>query len=518
MLPGKTYTPEDVLAIVRKRIWLLLVPMAVATAIVALLAQRLPNVYRAETQVLVVAQRVPDTIVRNTVTTRIEDRLQTINPIIQSRTRLERIILDFDLYPNERRMWVMEDVVALMRRNIDVQVSRGDAFRITYTGSEPQKVRDVTNRLAGLYIDESLRDREALADSTDQFLESQLKDVERRLLEKERLLAEYRSRHAGELPSQFEANLQQLRNAQAQVQTAADTANRQQERRILVERQIAELEAAPSTEVPSMTTDAAGTQVEVGNTAQQLATAQALFADQETRFRPGHPDLEATRRRVAELQARLQSEMSAGGSTEVLPSPAEVARQRRLTQLRNDLAEIDRQIARSRDDQGRFEAAAQEAERRLEAVPMRESELVELSRDYSTLDALYKSLAARKEDARISANLERRQIGEQFQILDPAQLPERPISPNRQQIILVALMATLVIGVAIAGVLEYRDRGLHTEDDVASVLELPVLAVVPLMQTEAEKTRQRLRRLLLNVTCALVVIGGLATVVYTLVA
>lgn len=516
MLPGKTYGPEDVLALARKRIWLLILPMAVATAVASVYARRLPNFYEAETQVLVVAQRVPDSIVRNTVTARIEDRLQTITPIIQSRTRLERIILDFDLYPDERRMWVMEDVVAHMRSNIVVETSRGDAFRISYVGQDPQKVRDVTNRLASLYIDESLRDRESLADSTDQFLDSQLRDVEQRLLEKERLLAEYRQRHSGELPQQFETNLQQLRNAQAQVQTVTDSINRQLERRILLERQLAELEASPGA-APAMP-DVADNASESGGTAQQLAAAQAALAAQEGRLRPGHPDLEAIRRRVEDLQARLQREAAAAGNTELPTSPAEAARLKRMAQVRNDLQEVDRQVARARQDEARFAAAAQEAERRLDAVPMRESELVELTRDYGTLDALYKSLAAKKEDARISANLERRQIGEQFQVLDPAQLPERPISPNRQRIVLMALAAGLGLSLALVGLLEYRDRGLHTDDDVTSVLKLPILAVVPLMRTEAEKKRRRRLDLLISAGMGTVVLVSLLVVVYTLVA
>ena len=132
MLPGKTYRPEDILQILRKRAWVLLVPFAVVSAGVAAWAYKLPDAFRAETVILVVPQRVPESFVRSTVTTRIEDRLQSITQDILSRTRLERIIQDFNLYAEARKTGIMEDIVEQMRRDISVQVLRGDSFRVGY--------------------------------------------------------------------------------------------------------------------------------------------------------------------------------------------------------------------------------------------------------------------------------------------------------------------------------------------------------------------------------------------------
>ncbi len=101
MLPGKAYKPEDVLQILRRRVWFLLVPFAVVSAGVAAWAYKLPDQFRSETVILVVPQRVPESYVRATVTTRIEDRLQSLTQQIMSRTRLERIIQDFNLYAGE---------------------------------------------------------------------------------------------------------------------------------------------------------------------------------------------------------------------------------------------------------------------------------------------------------------------------------------------------------------------------------------------------------------------------------
>src|SRR5687767_15052907 len=170
MLPGKKYTPEDFLAILKRRFWLLLVPVAVIGAAAGLAGKTLPNLYRSETLILVVPQRVPENFVKSTVTSRIEDRLQSITQQILSRTRLERIIQDFDLYPEERRTGIMEDVVEKMRRDISTPPVRGDAFRVAYVGREPRTVMRVTERLASLFIEENLRDRELQAEGTNLFL------------------------------------------------------------------------------------------------------------------------------------------------------------------------------------------------------------------------------------------------------------------------------------------------------------------------------------------------------------
>ena len=161
------------------RFWVLLVPFSIVAACTAIYARYLPDVYRSDTLILVVPQRVPESYVRSTVTTRIEDRLQSISQQILSRTRLERIIQDFNLYPEERRVGIMEDVVEKMRRDIAVQVVKGDAFRVGYVGTEPRTVMKVTDRLASLFIEENLRDREVLAEGTNQFLEAQLEDARR---------------------------------------------------------------------------------------------------------------------------------------------------------------------------------------------------------------------------------------------------------------------------------------------------------------------------------------------------
>src|SRR5712691_5558730 len=150
VIPGKRYGPHDLLAIARRRKWLILVPAVALSIAVAIWSRTLPDQFRSDTLILVVPQRVPESYVKSTVTAKIEDRLQSITQQILSRTRLERIIQDFSLYAEKRKTGIMEDVVERMRRDIDVQIVKGDAFRVSFIADDARTSMKVTERLASL--------------------------------------------------------------------------------------------------------------------------------------------------------------------------------------------------------------------------------------------------------------------------------------------------------------------------------------------------------------------------------
>ena len=518
MLPGKKYKPEDVLHILRRRAWLVLVPFAIVSAATAVVVRRLPDRFRSDTLILVVPQRVPESYVKSTVTARIEDRLQSISQQILSRTRLERIIQDFNLYAEARRVGIMEDIVERMRNDISVQVVKGDAFRVSFVGNEPRTVMKVTERLASLFIEESMRDREMLAEGTNQFLEAQLEDARRRLMEHEKRLEEYRKQFSGQLPSQMESNLQAIQNLQVQVQTIIESINRDRDRRLVVERQLAD--ASADLAISPVVAAGDPRDGESGaTTAQQLAAARATLQTLELRFKPGHPDISLWKRRIRDLEKQAEAEvLSAPVSGPPRPiTPAEAARQRRATELRAELEQLDRQIAAKQEEEKRLRAVAAGYQQRIDASPTRESEMAELTRDYTTLQTMYTTLLSKKEDSKIAANLERRQIGEQFKLLDPARLPEKPFSPDRHRLNMMGIAAGLAIGLALVAFIEYRDTSFTSDDDVTLALALPVLAVVPLMQSDRERRSVRRRRVLLGVGLGTTVTACLAVLAYTFV-
>lgn len=404
----------------------------------------------------------------------------------------------------------MEDVIGLMRASIEVETIRDDAFIVRYIGRDPRKVMEVTNRLASLYVDESVADRQAQAEGTDDFLESQLIQVKGRLEDTEKRLEAYRKEHALELPSQLESNLQQVRNAQQQTQAAGEQIARLQDRQQTERQTLAQLEASPDTGEAAPTGSA--------TTAQQLAAAETQLRELLAKgYKAGHPDVDAATRAVRDLRTKLAGEAAANASVGgPALSPVETARRRRLDELRGEIADLDHQIAKARSDQDAYRQAGEIAQKRVDALPTRDSELTELMRDYSTMDSTYKSLLSKKEDSQISSNLEQQQIGEQYKLLDAAQLPERPFSPDRPRLTSEAAAAGLLVGLALVGFLEYRDRSFRNDQDVTAVMSVPVLASVPLMRSAAEQRRRLLTRVAVDVGCGGLVAACLALVVYTL--
>ena len=514
MLPGKSLNAGDILRVLRHRIWFVLLPFALIAASTAVVARLLPDKYRSETLILVVPQQVPESYVRSTVTTRIEDRLQSITQQILSRTRLEKIIQDFNLYENERRTGIMEDVVEAMRKDITIQVVKGDAFRVTYSGTEPRTVMRVTERLASLFIEENLHDREVLADGTNQFLEAQLEDARRRLIDQEHKLEDYRKHHSGELPSQLESNMQAIQNAQLQIQAHVESLNRDRDRELMLQRQIADLEqqvpSADDKAIALLSTDGELPGITPG---QQLAAARLALAALERRYKPEHPDVLRMKRTIQALEEKVGPD----GDPDNQLSPTEKARQNRLKDLRAELDQVDRQISLKETEERRIRDVVAAYQKRVDIVPTRESELTELTRDYTTLRDLYSSLLSKKEESRIAANLERRQIGEQFKLLDPARLAEKPYSPNRLAISLLGMAGGLAFGLLLIATFEYRDATFKTDEEVSGVLSLPVLATVPFMQSHDEQKRARRRRIAANIGFAWSVAACFAVVIYTLV-
>jgi protein tyrosine kinase modulator len=516
----RTLNPDDLVRAVVRRRWFILVPFAFGLAAAPFLARFAPERYRSETLIMVVPQRVPDSYVRPTVTEKIEERLPSITDQIMSRSRLERIIQEMDLYKTERAGQVMEDVVAQMRRDVRVGVvaKDGDSFRVSYVSGNAETARKVTERLASLYIEQNLTDRNNQAESTSQFLATQLEDAKRRLIEQEKKLEEYRRRHSGQLPSQMQTNLQAMQNASLQLQSLSDSTHRAQERRLLIERQIADTQAVPLTVItPTVVT--ADTPVPTSK-AQQLELLRARLPLYLQRYTTDHPEVIALKRTIDELAAQVAEETPV--ATEQVPekplTPAEAAQKKRILDLQAELAVIDRQLDTNRAEEKRLKAMMADYQNKVDAVPARESELVELTRDYSTLQTAYASLLMKREDSMIAANLERRQIGEQFRILDPASRPEKPYNQmQRLGVMSSGAGIGLALGILIIGFREFRDSSFRREEEVHQALRLPVFALIPLIRSDREQRDARLRTLAMDIGgSAFLVAAGIVLVVWQL--
>jgi len=527
MLPGRQLTIDSTIKLLRRWWWLLVLPLFVGVLGGLLYSRSQPSLYRSDAVIQVVPQRVPESYVSATVTERVEDRLRALSQQVLSRTQLEKLITDLSLFPAEREKLPMEDVVELMTRRVMIQPllvgqasrrdSQSEAFRVSFDYQDPAIAQKVVERLASFFIDTNARERGSQADQTSQFLDAQMTDARGRLEAQEKKLEAFRQRNAGRLPTQTQTNMQAIQNSQLALQAIVGSLESDRTRKAVLERLYNEAAADEPVAVPAA---GSGALPADATPQQRLAAARAALAQMETRLSPKHPDIVRTKRLVADLEqqvaaAELQKPVSPEAGETQPTNQAEAMRREKLRAQRAELESLDRQIAFKESEERRLRGEIGMYQSRLEAVPGIESEWIALTRDYDTLQETYRQLLAKSENSKMAANLEQRQIGEQFRILDPARIPLKPNSPNRLRINAIGLIAGLGLGVALLGLIYVRDSTMRSEADLLGALDLPVLGLLPYVTTDADIRRQKRRRWL-AVTAAGVLLVGTAGLVLVL--
>jgi len=468
--------------------------LPVGLIITAWTVHSLPNVYRSTTLIIVEPQDVSQSFVKATVTTRVEERLNAMNQEVLSRTRLEGIINDFDLFADLRAHKVpREQVVEAMRRKIQIQVFPNDnAFRISYDGQEPVIVQRVTARLAGLYIDENLRIREEHASGTTEFLESELEKVKHRLEAQESGIQAFKQQYMGELPEQRQANMAALEGLRVQLQTVSLALSSAKERRLSLDRQASEARAVRAPQ----TGQSGGSLL---NPRARLQELEALLSELRVRYTDAHPDVVGAQRQIAQLRADLAEHGTVDGAAADPLLPPELSRA---------LAESQIEIARLKTQKENVEKAIEAYQARVENGFTREQQLQGLTRDYEVTQKNYQVMLDKKLDAQLSQSLERRQKGERFRVLDPASLPEAPVRPNRQMLMMGGLVGSLALAILLPIGLGQLDTSFHVADELVACA-LPVLAVIPQVSTADIRRRYRGYRIRVVGLSALGLVVGL---------
>ena len=303
MLLEKQYTSVDFARMAWRRRWLIVVPFLTGAFGTLLWSSTLTELYRAEMLIQVVPQQVPDSYVQSTVTLRTEDRINALSQQAMSRTELEPLIETMDLYEEERDRLPMQDVVELMRENIDLQIALGgargadaEAFYVRFTYPDPEVATTITARIDAMFVENNSRDRTALAEGTKEFLQLELADSRARLEEQEGRLEAFRERHAGVLPDQLGFNMQAMQNTQFQLQAHLQSLARDYDRKLLLERLYSNAQQAEGAVVGGVAQLAEAGSPATGTAQQRLALARSTLEGLELRHRPEHPDVSLGRR------------------------------------------------------------------------------------------------------------------------------------------------------------------------------------------------------------------------------
>jgi succinoglycan biosynthesis transport protein ExoP len=507
---------EHFLRLLMHRKWWTLGVWLVVSVVTAVIAYRLPDVYTSETVILVDPQKVPESYVKPTVTGDVRSRLGTLSQQILSATRLQTIIETLNLYPEERSQnMAREDVISKMKSDISVRVVSDftagqdlQAFRIAYSGKDPRLVAQVTNQLASHFINENLKVREQQSKGTADFLDNQLQSTRQHLEEQEAKLRDFKLKHIGEMPKQETADLQLLGQAQSQLQMEADSLSRAEQQKTYLQSMIAQtapmVDIDPSDKLPGAGSDNGS------NTGSRLARDKAALAQLMKRYTEDHPDVRKLKKQIEdeEAQAALAPAQTAASVEPVVKRPPPKPANHTNPVLQSQLNSLDSEIAKHKEEKERLSRLVSLYRAKLDAIPLREQEITALERDYEISKAHYSQLLEKHLSAQTATQLEVRQKGEKFEILDPAVPAERPSKPNRMLINFAGSLGGLVLGLLLALGREFFGMSIVGPQDIAAAAGLLVLGEIPIIMTQAD---QKFRRRWILVATTTVMVAALAT-------
>jgi polysaccharide chain length determinant protein (PEP-CTERM system associated) len=473
--------------LVIKHRWLVIIPFCLAMAAGIYLALTMPRIYQANTLILVEPQRVPTNFVKSIVSQDIESRISTISQQILSRTNLEKIMAEFSLFSEPQHAdKFLEDKLEALRKRIQIQVSNArarrqgnDTFSISYKGGDPLTTMKVTNALATYFIDENLKVRESHATGTNLFLDDELKSVRARLQKIEEAIKNYRTAYMGELPEQLQSNLTILSRLQEQLngkqknlrETRAAMASLQQ--RIDLTPDFGAMDSLVSFDFEDES---------IGGDSLQLEELNEQLNQLRLRYTDRHPDVVRIKGLIAKLEAQEEAD-AREGEPEPVPGEEELLGDSTGLGFQNpqnfQLDEMQNDIRQQRAEIADLTQQIEMYQRRVENTPKREQEMFSLKRDYDNIQESYDSLVQRKLEAEIAVNMEKKQKGEQFRIIDHAVLPQKPHSPDVQLLFLGSMAIGLGLGAALIFLLDLSNTALKMPNDYETRFGLTVLTTIP---------------------------------------
>ena len=486
MLGHRPMVPEDYLAILRRRWWIVLLPLLVLPVITYAFSYTLPSRYLSQTLVLIEGQKVPDNYVKPVVSADLDSRLASMREQILSRSRLQPIIERYNLYGAQHLD--MDDRIDIVRKDVGIDPIHSEVahanglpgFFISFKADDPHTAQLVCSDITSLFLNESLKLREASAEGTTDFLKGQLDDAKRSLDEQDAKLAAFQRQYIGRLPGQETENSGMLSSLNTQLEAVTQQLTRAEQDRSYMQTLLSQqtqtsgstITGPTSAPSPYASPALQDSQVELQNLLNQEADLSAHYTDD-------YPDVIAVKRKIADLRKQMsKTSAAASNGTTASGGPALSRESLAMQQLRAQLHSADVGIDAKRKEQAQLEGSIRSYQDRIESSPMIEEQYKELTRDYQTAQGFYDDLLSKMNQSKMATDLEKRQEGEQFQLMDAANLPDAPFSPKRSLFLASGAAFGLMLGLITAGLLEYRDTSLRSERDVWAFTKLPTLGLI----------------------------------------
>lgn len=470
--------------IVRRKAVVILVTLGFFCCAVVI-ARRLPNIYRSQTVILVDAQQVPSTYVQSTVSTSLQDRLSTIQQQVMSPTRLKSMIEKNGLFPELRGKVSEDELIQKIQKSTSVDVAgHFSSFRIAYQGDNPKEVSEIANQLADTFITENTEARQAQFSGTAEFLDNELQETKSKLEAREQQLEAIKASNANDLPESKQFHLEALNNLRAQLAASEDRVRQAKQDKIM-------LESMMNTNAPTVDVDGGGTSTSASPLQAQIEKLEAHLAELRSQYGPNFPDVRKAQADLDRLKKK-DAAKRAQAPPVVSIEPQVPAGNRKNPVLDAQIHKLDQEIEEQTKLQGPLQQQIDFHLAKLERVPIFEQQIAGLMRDYDSLRSHYQSLLDKKLSAQMASELEARQKGERFVILDPAPIPDRPSGPNRPLLAFAGLMVGLLGGVGLAIAFEMMDQSVRSEHEASELLGIPVLAGIPQMYSATELRSRRI--------------------------
>lgn len=475
----------------RQKLWVI-IPLLCGIGISTALVVYLPKRYRSTTLILVEAQKIPQEYVQSPVSGTVEGRLSTIQQQIMSRSLLQKIVDKLKLQSSKKAS--SEEIIDQMRKNIDIKTvgtRNVEAFSLSFQAGDPTMARDVTNELASLFIEENLKIREQQVEGTSEFLNSELSSLKETLERQENQIGDFKRLNMGALPEQLEANLRALDRFQSDLLSTQLAKKSAQERNIILEKTLEMARQRLKDDeaiAPSSTGESSPSALFLELT-QKKRDLSALRRE----YKENYPDIILLKRQITELESQMaaspepESESSQNTPTGRASGPGFDRDREYIIDLQRQIQNIRLEIKGLEEREKGLQHQIRLHENRVEQVPAREQELATLLRDYDNTKKNYQALLDKKLNAKIAENLEKRQKGEQFRIVDSANLPEKPYFPDPLMINLGGVAIGLGVGIGLILMRQRLDSTLSKPEEIERVTSVPVLASIPDYTEEVER-------------------------------
>lgn len=488
MIGHREFTFQDYMGILRRRLWLIVVPTVLGPALALGVAFVLPERYESKTLILVEQQKVPESFVKSVVVDELNNRIATIRELVLSRTRLQPMIEKFGLYRDQQGKVPVEELIGQLRKSIQITpikpVVRGrneeiPGFSIMVSADQARTAQQVCAEVTSMFMEENLKSREQRAQGTTEFLDKQLQEAKQKLDDQDTRLAAFKQRYVGQLPGQEDMNLKLLMGMNTQLEAVTQGLNRAQQDKTYMESLLAQQLAAWNTtqEGPSLLT-----------MEQQVQRMENDLVTLEARYTSDHPDVIKAKNDIAQMRKKIDEAKSARAQAPNKTEATRMSEPTQLIQLRNQVRLAELAIQEKTREQERIQQQIKILQARVQLSPVVEQQYKELTRDHETALGFYNDLLSKKTQSEIATDLERRQQGEQFRVMDPANLPEEPAFPDKLKFAGGGLAAGLGLGLGLALLLEMQDKSLRSERDVEILLGLPTLGLIPIVD-EMERGR-----------------------------